>query len=262
VKELVGVVIVVTLVVNAVMVIVVTFSSQLSPMLDLVHTDWKWSGDGFRLNPKARTSTSVSCSIQTITGINWNSSSCLSFCRLERRSQRSYGHFQEVTAITSSNAMVLINSYDRPRTIVMRAFCRCTSSDQQKDQNIDFHCRRSIYSIRSLIQEIRMVLGMEVEVDFASTEHNATRSIYTWALLPETGPLGQEDDALCAAAAFLYPECDLSHPLCMNTLHGTNLGRSLPPGGTTVCYALLVSFKLFIFRTLRFKKLQFTPLMC
>jgi hypothetical protein len=93
----------------------------------------------------------------------------------------------------------------------MRAFCRCNSSDQQKDQNIDFHCRRSIYSIRSLIQEIRMVLGMEVEVDFASTEHNATRSIYTWALLPETGPLGQEDDALCAAAAFLYRS--ISYPL-------------------------------------------------
>jgi hypothetical protein len=129
VKELVGFVIVVTLVVNAVMVIVVTFSSQLSPMLDLVHTCWKWSGDGFRLNPKARTSTSISCSIQTITGINWTSSSCLSFCGLELRSQMSYDYFQEVTAITSSNAMVLINSYDRPRTVVMRAFCRCNSSD-------------------------------------------------------------------------------------------------------------------------------------
>lgn len=62
-KELVGVVIVVTLVVNAVMVIVVTLLSQLSPMLDLVHPYWRWSSDGFRLNPKARTSTSISCCI-------------------------------------------------------------------------------------------------------------------------------------------------------------------------------------------------------
>ena len=51
-KELVGVVIVVTLVVNAVMVIVVIFSSQLIPMLDLVHTYWKWSVDVSGLTPK------------------------------------------------------------------------------------------------------------------------------------------------------------------------------------------------------------------